>query len=86
MPLLSPAGLHKHYELMKRSLPKGIPQRKRVTLVRPHLSIVVFDDLQVKEVVFILSIQGGIPTSSLRNFKLILRAEIISWEKQQKTS
>lgn len=51
--------------------------------VHPHLSVVVFDNLQVKEVILIFPSQGGIPASSLRNLKLVLRAEVIGWRKKK---
>lgn len=37
----------------------------------------MLDDLQVEEVVLVLAAQRGVPTSGLRNLKLVLRAEII---------
>lgn len=42
-----------------------------------HLAVVMLDDLQVEEVVLVLATQSGVPTASLRNLKLVLRAEII---------
>lgn len=47
--------------------------------VHPHLSIIVFDNLQVKEVILVLSTKGGVPASSLRNLKLVLGAQVFSW-------
>lgn len=42
-----------------------------------HLPVVMLDDLQVEEVVLVLAAQGGVPTASLGNLKLVLRAEIV---------
>lgn len=78
MPLLSPARVG---QTVNQTVPK-MDSEKFLVQFHPHLSIVVLDDLKVKEVVLILSTQGGIPTSGLRNLKLVLRAEVISWENQ----
>lgn len=44
-----------------------------------YLSIVVFDNLQVEEVVLIFFTQSGVQASRLRHLELVLRAEVISW-------
>lgn len=43
-----------------------------------HLSIVVFDNLQIKEVVLILSVQYGIPAAGFWAVQVFLGAKIIS--------
>lgn len=44
----------------------------------PHLSIVVLDDLQIKEVVLVLSAQHGVPATGFRTLQVFLGAKILS--------
>lgn len=81
MPPLSPTAVRQRKLVTIRYTFKGAVIQKKKSKIfhfHLHLSIVVLDDLKVKEVVLILSTQGGIPTSGLWNLKLVLGAEIIS--------
>ena len=54
--------------------------RKYCTLAHQcYLPVVVFDDLQVKEVILVLAAQRSVPASCLGRLQCLLGAEVIRW-------